>query len=175
MNIVDNPYAENEGGAPDLVNLQNENDNLKYRIIEKDGAIKSKEDALNRLQDENKKLVVSQSQSRKVILALEKKCEQSEIIVRDYNDQVNIETIDKFGRIRFHDFKPTISLQIKTLRSRLKEIDQLREKLKEANDKNRIAEWVQRLIKGSQQDTDELLKEGRSTLVSCANHFKMQT
>lgn len=64
------------------------------------------------------------------------------------------------------NFNPTLSLQIKTLRSRLKEIDQLREKLKEANDKNRIAEWVQRLIKGSQQDTDELLKEGRSTLVS---------
>lgn len=88
VNIVDNPYSENEGGAPDLVNLQNENDNLKYRIIEKDGAIKSKEDALARLQEENKKLSTSQAQSRKVILALEKKFEQSEIIARDYNDQV---------------------------------------------------------------------------------------
>ena len=88
VNIVDNPYSENEGGAPDLVNLQNENDNLKYRIIEKDGAIKSKEDALARLQEENKKLTTSQAQSRKVILALEKKFEQSEIIARDYNDQV---------------------------------------------------------------------------------------
>lgn len=88
MNIVDNAYAENEDGETDLVKLQSENDNLKYRLIEKDGAIKSKEDALNRMQDENKKLGTSQTQSRKVILALEKKLEQSEIIVNAHNDQV---------------------------------------------------------------------------------------
>lgn len=51
---------------------------------------------------------------------------------------------------------------MKSLRSRLSEIDQLREKLKEANDKNRTAELVQHLIFASQQETEELLKEGRS-------------
>lgn len=51
---------------------------------------------------------------------------------------------------------------MKALRSRLGEIDELRIKLKEANDKNRTVELVQHLIYASQQETDELLKEGRS-------------
>lgn len=38
----------------------------------------------------------------------------------------------------------------------------MRAKLKEANDKNRTVELVQHLIYASQQETDELLKEGRS-------------
>lgn len=50
------------------------------------------------------------------------------------------------------------------MKSRLNEIDHLREKLKEANDKNRTAELVQALITGSQQEAEELLKEGRSTV-----------
>lgn len=50
------------------------------------------------------------------------------------------------------------------MKSRLNEIDHLREKLKEANDKNRTAELVQSLITGSQQEADELLKEARSTV-----------
>lgn len=50
------------------------------------------------------------------------------------------------------------------MRSRLLEIDQLRVKLKEANDKNRTADLVQNLITASQQETEELLKEGRTTL-----------
>lgn len=48
------------------------------------------------------------------------------------------------------------------MRSRLGEIDQLRDKLKEANDKNRTADLVQHLITGTQQETEELLKEGRT-------------
>lgn len=48
------------------------------------------------------------------------------------------------------------------MRSRLSEIDDLRDKLKEANDKNRTMELVQHLIFASQQETEELLKEGRS-------------
>lgn len=44
----------------------------------------------------------------------------------------------------------------------MNEIDRLREKLKEATDKNKTAELVQHLIIGSQQDTEELLKEGRT-------------
>lgn len=48
------------------------------------------------------------------------------------------------------------------MRTRLSEIDELRTKLKEANDKNRTVELVQHLIYASQQETEELLKEGRS-------------
>lgn len=36
--------------------------------------------------------------------------------------------------------------------------------MKEANERNRTAELVQHLITGSQQDTEELLKEGRTTI-----------
>lgn len=49
------------------------------------------------------------------------------------------------------------------MKSRLGEIDHLREKLKEANEKNRTAELVQHLITGSQQEIEELLKEGRTS------------
>lgn len=48
------------------------------------------------------------------------------------------------------------------MKFQLSEIDQLREKLKAANEKNRMAELVQHLILGSQHETEALLKEGRS-------------
>lgn len=88
VNIVDNPYADCDEGAPDLFNLQSENDNLKFRLIEKDGAIKSKDESINRLNEENKKLSAGQIQSRNVILALEQKVDQSKIIANAHNDQV---------------------------------------------------------------------------------------
>lgn len=47
--------------------------------------------------------------------------------------------------------------------SRISEIEQLKEKLKEANDKNRLSDLVQQVINGSQQEIDSLLREGRST------------
>lgn len=88
VNIVDSTYDENADGPPDLVGLQNENDNLKFRLIEKDGAIKSKEEALTRLQDENKKLNTGHSKSRNVILALEQKLEQNKILQIAHSEQV---------------------------------------------------------------------------------------
>lgn len=88
VNIADSSYAETAEGEPDLVNLQSENDNLKFRLIEKEGALKSKEDALNRLRDENQKLTNGQTQSRNVILALEQKLETNKIIISAHNDQV---------------------------------------------------------------------------------------
>lgn len=88
VNIADSAYAENTDGAPDVVCLQSENDNLKFRLIEKDGALKSKEDALTRLRDENQKLTTGQTQSRNVILALEQKLESNRIIIGAHNDQV---------------------------------------------------------------------------------------
>lgn len=88
VNIVDSTYDESVDGPPDLVSLQNENDNLKFRLIEKDGAIKSKEEALARLQDENKKLNTGHSKSRNVILALEQKLEQNKILQMAHSEQV---------------------------------------------------------------------------------------
>lgn len=48
------------------------------------------------------------------------------------------------------------------MKNGFKEMDHLKERLKEATDKNRIAELVQHLITGCQQETEELLKEGRT-------------
>lgn len=48
------------------------------------------------------------------------------------------------------------------MRSRLVEIDQLKEKLKESNEKSRITDMVQQIISGTQQETEELLREGRT-------------
>lgn len=166
VNIADSSYADNDegGGGTDVVSLQNENDNLKFRIIEKDGAIKSKDETLERLRDENQKLSTSQAQSRNVILALEQKLESNRVLIAAHNDQVllkiGISYIMKV--LTFIKFYFVRTCQVKALRSRLGEIDDLRIKLKEANDKNRTVELVQHLIYASQQDTDELLKEGRS-------------
>lgn len=88
VNIADSSYAENDEGGTDLVSLQNDNDNLKFRIIEKDAAIKSKDEALDRLRDENQKLSTSQAQSRNVILALEQKVESHRVLIATHNDQV---------------------------------------------------------------------------------------
>lgn len=90
VNIVDSTYDEKDDGPTDLVGLQNENDNLKFRLIEKDGAIKSKEETITRLQEENKKLNTGQTHSRNVILVLEQKLEQNKIIASANNDQVRI-------------------------------------------------------------------------------------
>lgn len=75
-----------------MITLQNENDNLKYRILEKDGAIKAKNESITKLEDENKKLNTGQTQSRNVILALEQKLEQNKIIQHQHTDQVNCES-----------------------------------------------------------------------------------
>lgn len=90
VNLADSSYIENGDGPPDLIGLQNENDNLKFRLIEKDGAIKSKDESIQRLQDENKKLSTGQIHSRNVILALEQKLEQNKIIANTQIDQVCI-------------------------------------------------------------------------------------
>lgn len=88
VNIVDSTYDENVDGPPDLVGLQNENDNLKFRLIEKDGAIKSKEDAINRLQEENKKIRSGQLKARETILSLENQIENSKVIYNQSKDEV---------------------------------------------------------------------------------------
>lgn len=50
------------------------------------------------------------------------------------------------------------------MKSRLQEIDQLKDQLKEANNKTRLTEVVHQMINGSQQETEELLREHRTPL-----------
>lgn len=89
VNIVDGAYADSDDeGGTDVVRLQSENDNLKFRVIEKDAAIKSKDEALERLRDENQKLSISQAQSRNIIIALEQKLESNKVLLATHNDQV---------------------------------------------------------------------------------------
>lgn len=88
LNIADASYLENQADAPDSITLQNENDNLKYRILEKDGTIKAKNESISRLEEDNKKLSTGQQISRNVILTLEQKIEQNKIIQNQHTDQV---------------------------------------------------------------------------------------
>lgn len=50
------------------------------------------------------------------------------------------------------------------MKSRLTEIDELKRKLTEANEKNRLTDVVQQMINGTQQETEELLHEHRTEL-----------
>lgn len=104
VNIVDSTYDESVDGPPDLVGLQNENDNLKFRLIEKDGAIKSKEEVINRLQDENKKICAIQSTARKTIIGLENKLENLVVTQNQYQDQVKNNAIELNSRQFFFLF-----------------------------------------------------------------------
>lgn len=88
LNIADSSYLENQADAPDLITLQNENDNLKYRILEKDGAIKAKNESISHLEEENQKLTTGQQISRSVIMNLEQKLEDKKTLQRNYTDQV---------------------------------------------------------------------------------------
>lgn len=51
---------------------------------------------------------------------------------------------------------------MRTLKSQLSEIDHLKVELNKANNKIQTADVVHYLITGTQQETEELLKEGRS-------------
>lgn len=88
VNIVDSTYDESVDGPPDLVGLQNENDNLKFRLIEKDGAIKSKEEAIKRLEGEKDKMLSSAKTARELMLTLEHQLEYHKVIVSQKGDEV---------------------------------------------------------------------------------------
>lgn len=51
---------------------------------------------------------------------------------------------------------------MRALKSQLSEIDHLKVELNKANNKIQTADVVQHLITGTQQETEELLKEGRT-------------
>lgn len=102
VNVIDRNPDDNINGDTDFLYIQNENDNLKFRLIEKDGALKSKEEALDRLRDENQKLSNEQVKARKIILALEEKNETNGIVIKTHNEQVcifQIETNRKIFRL----------------------------------------------------------------------------
>lgn len=72
--------------------LQNENDNLKYKLIEKDGEIKSKETVIDKLSIDMKKLKSNQTKSKDVILKLEREIEKYEIFQKENRNEVRITT-----------------------------------------------------------------------------------
>lgn len=91
INIADPSYADNDEGdssSTDVIRLQSDNDNLKFRIIEKDAALKSRDETLERIRDENQKLGTNQEKSRNLILTLEQKLESYKILTATHNDQV---------------------------------------------------------------------------------------
>lgn len=88
-NIADSSYLDAEAGPQDVVALQSENDSLKYQLVENNSAIKSKEDSIARLLEENKKLTMNTAQSRNIILTLEQKLETSKVITLQHTDQVH--------------------------------------------------------------------------------------
>lgn len=157
VNTADNSYADINSEAPDLTNLQSENDNLKFQLLEKSGIINKSNETIKQLEKENTKLTSGQTQSRSIILMLEQKVEQNKIISREHTDQVTI-----VFSIACENLFISLHFQIQLLKSRLSEIDKLRDSLKEANEKIRVMDVMQQLISGTQKETEELLREGRT-------------
>lgn len=166
-NVADPSYIDADSNPQDLVGLQNENDNLKYQLIEKDGAIKSKTETITRLQDDNKKLNTNQSQSKSIIITLEQKLETNKMITLQNTEQVCVCVCASWvccGITNNKNLFYCIYLQIRHLKTRLQEIDQLKDKLKEATNKNRLTEIVHQMINGTQHETEDLLREHRTPL-----------
>lgn len=80
--------AVSEGSEYQSADLQNENDNLKYRLIEKDGEMKSKETAIAQLTEEKNKMKSSQAKSREIILRLEREIENFKIFQIENSQEV---------------------------------------------------------------------------------------
>lgn len=80
--------AVSEGSEYQNAALQNENDNLKYRLIEKDGEMKSKEAAIAQLTEEKNKMKSSQAKSREIVLRLEREIENFKIFQIENSQEV---------------------------------------------------------------------------------------
>lgn len=92
-NIVDPSGLDTEAGPENVVTLQNENDNLKFQLVEKNSTIKSKIDYITRLQEEKEKATANTTQSRNIILTLEQKLETNRIITLQHTDQVSLHIV----------------------------------------------------------------------------------
>lgn len=72
-----------------MVELQSENDNLKFQILEKNGLITSKEDSIKQLNKENEKLKANDGKSRLKVKDLEQRIESFCVIEKQYAQTVS--------------------------------------------------------------------------------------
>lgn len=76
----------NAGG--DVAQLQSENDNLKFKLLEEVARTKAHEDNVKKIGAENDQNKTKLRQAKQLILTLEQKCEQLTILQRTHCDQV---------------------------------------------------------------------------------------
>lgn len=77
-----------EYSGPQMIELQSEVDNLKFQLLEKNGVIKSKEDAIQQLCTENEKIRHDQKKSQKRIQELQEKHDGMKIIEKLHVENV---------------------------------------------------------------------------------------
>lgn len=75
----------------DIAQLQGENDNLKFKLLEQDAQTKTLQDQANQLAAENADIKAKQRQSRQIILTLEQKNDQLRILQETHCDQVSLD------------------------------------------------------------------------------------
>lgn len=73
----------------DIAQLQGENDNLKFKLLEQDAQTKTLQDQANKLTAENADIKAKQRQSRQIILTLEQKNDQLRILQETHCEQVS--------------------------------------------------------------------------------------
>lgn len=73
-----------------MVELQNENDNLKFQLLEKNGVIASKEKSIQQLNKETETLKANNVKSRAKVTDLEQKIEGFGVIEKQYVQTVGI-------------------------------------------------------------------------------------
>lgn len=72
-----------------VAQLQSENDNLKFKLLEQVGQTKSIEEQLNQLVAENAEIKTKQRRTKQTILVLEQKNDQLKILQDTHCDQVS--------------------------------------------------------------------------------------
>lgn len=73
----------------DIAQLQGENDNLKFKLLEQDAQTKSWMEQIKQLMTENTDIKTKQRQSKQIILTLEQKNDQLKILQETHCDQVS--------------------------------------------------------------------------------------
>lgn len=89
VNIADNSYVDSSQ-APDLTSLISEIDNLNLQLRQKSDIVKQKDKDIKLLNEEKRKLSNGQKQSKTIILTLEQRIDQNNLIEKNLIDQVKI-------------------------------------------------------------------------------------
>lgn len=84
----DTSVLEANAGS-DVAQLQSENDNLKFRLLEQEGQTKTFKEQINQLTTENADMKMKQRQTKQLIMTLEQKNDQLKILQETHLDQVS--------------------------------------------------------------------------------------